>query len=199
LSSCVTFYQKNEFNADEWVLTKNERYRMIDNLMNNVTIIGKTRNEISGLLGDFDFVFNDNHIRYYLGFNENSENYFYNLKIIFTGMDVMDLIFENDIVIISAKTSENNYPKIKFDKNIWDEYINARFTMTKDIIKNKVLLGKTKDEVIELLGNEYHNYGNENLLCYYVGFVPQFVSIDPDILMIHFENGIAKKVKQLET
>ena len=60
--------------------------------------------------------------------------------------------------------------------------------MSKNIIKSEILIGKTKEEVIELLGNGYQDYG-ENHIGYYLGFVPRMFNIDPDILDIYFENG----------
>ena len=67
--------------------------------------------------------------------------------------------------------------------------------MSKNIINSEMLIGKTKEEVIELLGNKYSDHG-ENHIEYYLGFVPRMLNIDPDYLDIYFENGKVIKVSQ---
>jgi hypothetical protein len=69
--------------------------------------------------------------------------------------------------------------------------------MSEYIIKNEILIGKTKDEIIELLGDDFYEGGNERI-SYYLGLA-QGLGIDPDILIIHFENGIVIKVYQKTT
>jgi hypothetical protein len=49
-----------------------------------------------------------------------------------------------------------------------------------------------------LLGNDYYVRG-EDSMGYYIGFVPKFANIDPDILVIYFENGIVIKAEQITT
>jgi len=60
------------------------------------------------------------------------------------------------------------------------------------------LIGKTKDEVIELLGDDFYSY-DENHIVYDLGFVPELLNIDPDVLDIYFENGKVVKVRQYGT
>jgi uncharacterized membrane protein len=99
------------------------------------------------------------------------------------------------LLIVSWIFVAEYYPKEKFDKQKWETKIEERYTMSKNIIKSEILIGKTKEEVIELLGNEYSDYG-ENHIGYYLGFVPRMFNIDPDILDIYFENGKVIKVSQ---
>ncbi|MDL2326915.1 hypothetical protein LJC67_07545, partial [Bacteroidales bacterium OttesenSCG-928-A14] len=87
------------------------------------------------------------------------------------------------------------YPKGHFNKQEWEINIEERYTMSRNIIKSEMLLGKSKEEVIELLGNEYSCY-SDNHMGYYLGFVPRLFNIDPDYLDIYFENGIVVKVSQ---
>lgn len=94
--------------------------------------------------------------------------------------------------------SVSYYPKTDFSKKEWDENKEERYKMSDDIIKNEVLIGKTKEEVIELLGDEFYTY-NENHMAYDLGFVPGFFNIDPDVLDIYFEKGKVIKVDQHET
>lgn len=90
------------------------------------------------------------------------------------------------------------YPKTDFDKNEWNENIEERYKMSKDIIKSEMLIGKTKEEVIKLLGDDYDTY-DESHIAYDLGFVPGLFNIDPDVLDIYFQNGKVIKVGQHET
>ncbi len=69
--------------------------------------------------------------------------------------------------------------------------------MSKDIINSKMLIGKTKSEVIELLGNDFSTY-DDNHIIYDLGFVPGLLTIDPDILDIYFNEDKVIRVEQHE-
>ena len=101
-------------------------------------------------------------------------------------------------IVIIWIFSISYYPKQDFNKEKWESNIEERYTMSKDIIESEMLIGKTKDEVIEILGAEYLT-SNENNITYYLGFVPGFVSIDHDVLDIYFENGRVVLVSQHQT
>jgi hypothetical protein len=91
------------------------------------------------------------------------------------------------------------HPKRHFDKQKWDTNIETRYEMSKNIIKSNMLIGKTKEEVIELLGDEYTDHCSScdiQLIIYYLGCVPRLFNIDPDHLEIHFKDGKAVKVRQ---
>jgi hypothetical protein len=90
------------------------------------------------------------------------------------------------------------YPKTDFNKQKWESNKEERYKMSNDIIKNELLIGKTKDEVINLLGNEFYKY-DDNHIAYDLGFLPGLFNIDPDVLDIYFENGKVIKVGQHET
>lgn len=90
------------------------------------------------------------------------------------------------------------YPKTDFNKQKWESNKDERYKMSNDIIKNELLIGKTKDEVINLLGNDFYKY-DDNHIAYDLGFVPGLFNIDPDVLDIYFENGKVIKVGQHET
>ena len=70
--------------------------------------------------------------------------------------------------------------------------------MSDDMIKSKMLIGKTEEEVLGLLGKDYLDY-DENRITYYLGFAPGIAPIDPDILEIYFENGKVVEVIQRST
>ena len=90
------------------------------------------------------------------------------------------------------------YPKAEFNKQKWESNKDERYKLSNDIIKSELLIGKTKDEVINLLGNDFYKY-DDNHIAYDLGFVPGLFNIDPDVLDIYFENGKVIKVGQHET
>ena len=106
---------------------------------------------------------------------------------------VSPLIYVGLIVIWIYSMSY--YPKKDFDRSEWKSNVEARYEMSKDIIDSKILIGKTKVEIIELLGAEFYAYG-DNHIAYDLGFVPGFMNIDPDYLDIYFDNGKVNKVEQ---
>jgi len=94
--------------------------------------------------------------------------------------------------------SVSYYPKTDFNKQVLIDNKEDRYKMSNDIIKNEKLIGKTKEQVIEILGNDFYFY-EESHISYYLGVVPGLFNIDPDVLDIFFEKGIVIKVGQHET
>lgn len=60
-----------------------------------------------------------------------------------------------------------------------------------------MLIGKTKKEVKETLGNEQNSNLSNNWI-YYLGFKPSLINIEPDALIIEFKNDKVIKVEQYE-
>ncbi|AXO81815.1 hypothetical protein DZC78_04915 [Olleya aquimaris] len=87
------------------------------------------------------------------------------------------------------------YPSNDFDKIKWDTNKAERYKMSEDIIESEILIGKTKTEIIQLLGNDFYSYNN-NHIAYELGFVPGLFNIDIDVLDIYFENEKVIKVSQ---
>ncbi|MDW5288770.1 hypothetical protein [Formosa sp. PL04] len=87
------------------------------------------------------------------------------------------------------------YPTSDFNKDEWNSNVEERFKISEYIIESKILIGKTREEVIQLLGNEFIT-NNESELSYELGFVPGLFNIDPDYLDIKLENGIVISVNQ---
>ncbi len=98
------------------------------------------------------------------------------------------------IIIFSITYS----PEKEFDQDKWSSDPDERYEMTKDIIESKMLEGMTKEEIINLLGNDDFNY-NEDHWAYGIGFVPGLFNIDPSVLNVHFENNKVVLVTQHET
>jgi hypothetical protein len=66
------------------------------------------------------------------------------------------------IIVIWIMTA-SYYPTQKFNKAEWDNNIEERYTMSTNIIRSEMLIGKTKEEVIELLGKDFSTYGKEHI------------------------------------
>ena len=94
--------------------------------------------------------------------------------------------------------SASYYPTSDFDQNKWNSNVEERYKMSENIIESEMLIGMTKEEIAELLGQDFYSY-NENHIAFELGFVPGLFNIDPDVLDIYFENGKVIKVKQHET
>ena len=84
------------------------------------------------------------------------------------------------------------YPERTFEKDKWTTDVEKRYEMTDDLVNNKKLIGKTKKEIIELLGQEENNLDSLRW-TYYIGYKPSIIGIDPDVLEIEFKDDIVVK------
>lgn len=124
--------------------------------------------------------------------NERSRN----VASFFSAFTIVPMIYA--AMIIGMFGWMEHYPKLDFDSQSWESQEEERFKMSKDIIESKMLLGKTENEVIEILGNDFIKE-RTNSVTYYLGFVPGFLNIDPDVLDIYFENNKVTHVEQRRT
>jgi len=87
----------------------------------------------------------------------------------------------------------------KFEKKIWVEDVYSRYKMVTDIIRNGLLIGKTKKEVIDILGEGFHeNCWGENTLCYPAYDPDNYAFLDHYELVVFFnEKGTVKRVSTL--
>ncbi|MCK5442825.1 MAG: hypothetical protein KAJ23_13130 [Maribacter sp.] len=93
--------------------------------------------------------------------------------------------------------SVSYYPTSDFEGNEWNSNVEERYKMSEDIIESKILIGKSREEVIQILGSDFIT-NNESEITYELGQVPGFFNIDPDYLDIKLENGIVISVSQYE-
>lgn len=91
-----------------------------------------------------------------------------------------------------------HYTSREFDEAGWNTNVYERYRMSRDIISSEMLIGKTLEEVIEILGEDVSIDGEEHVV-YYLGFVPSILAIDPDVLDIYFRNGQVTRVEQHRT
>ncbi len=91
--------------------------------------------------------------------------------------------------------SAESYPHNNFDKRGWSENKEERYQYAEDIINSKILIGKTKKEVIGILGDE-NNPADSDEWYYDLGFRPEIGNIDPDSMVITYKDGKVIKVEQ---
>lgn len=90
------------------------------------------------------------------------------------------------------------YPTNDFNKEKWLSDTEKRYEMSGDIIESEMLIGKTKSEVKQILGDDGNEDESDNW-SYSLGFKPGFANIDPDVLDIEFKDGKVVKVGQHNT
>src|ERR1019366_9052821 len=73
------------------------------------------------------------------------------------------------------------YPNRDFDKGRWDTDTTKRYELSKSIINSKILIGKSKPEVIKLLGTGQNSEGDDTWY-YDLGYRPELFNIDPSTL-----------------
>ncbi|MCL2860718.1 MAG: hypothetical protein FWF46_09335 [Oscillospiraceae bacterium] len=83
-----------------------------------------------------------------------------------------------------------------FNVNEWQTETEYRYTMSNDIIDKNLIIGKTKDEVIALLGNDFIEY-EKNHIGYSLGYVVDgLLGSNHAILDIYIENDTIYKVSE---
>lgn len=99
------------------------------------------------------------------------------------------------IIVILVLFYTTYYPSNYFDRQKWLNDKEKRYELSEDIIESNLLIGKTKIEVKQILGGE-GNGDNSNLWNYYLGYKPQILVLNPDVLDVEFKNGKVIKVVQ---
>ncbi|HEV8506069.1 MAG TPA: hypothetical protein VGQ53_11735 [Chitinophagaceae bacterium] len=88
------------------------------------------------------------------------------------------------------------YPESKFEKNRWDEFPDKRYELSQDIIKSKMLIGKSKTDVRLILGVDSTEPDSQNEWYIDLGYKPEIGNIDPSSLEINFKNNKVVSVTQ---
>lgn len=83
----------------------------------------------------------------------------------------------------------------RFDEKAWRANPEKRYQMVDDIIDSDLLIGKSKEDIIELLGSPYNTnlYGKDNF-AYRLGRPPSFSESKRTILIVDFELDHAVQV-----
>ena len=87
------------------------------------------------------------------------------------------------------------YPKRDFNREKWISNKERRYEYSNDIIKSKMLIGKTKAEVKQLLGTPENSEERDDWY-YNIGFVPEIMNIDRSALIVEFKDGQVTMVSQ---
>ena len=82
-----------------------------------------------------------------------------------------------------------------FDEYTWKEKPSFRKNMIPIIIEDGMAIDKTKEEIIDTFGEDFH-YINENTIFYYLESYPYLPFRNPKILTIKFEGGKSRILSQ---
>jgi hypothetical protein len=92
--------------------------------------------------------------------------------------------------------SVSYYPNRDFDKQKWFDDKDKRYELSKDIIGSKMLIGKSKVQVRQLLGDEADNKDSLNVWTFGLGIRPELFNIDDSYLQVEFDNEKVINVEQ---
>lgn len=82
-----------------------------------------------------------------------------------------------------------------FDAKVWQAEPLQRYEMADDIIESQILSGKTKREIIEILGQpDSKSNAEKEGFIYKIGDPPSFFSSQKEYLLIIFKNEHVEKV-----
>lgn len=83
----------------------------------------------------------------------------------------------------------------RFTSEAWKTNPSHRYKMVDDLIEHQYLIGKTKDEVIQLLGKpNWIMSSNEDVYLYRIGKAPSFFNTEREELLVAFDKQIVEKV-----
>jgi len=83
----------------------------------------------------------------------------------------------------------------RFDKEIWHNEPLKRYEMVDNLIEQQLLIGKTKEETILLLGTPNSTISLEqDVFLYEIGEAPSFMKTKGEQLLVTFENQKVVKV-----
>jgi hypothetical protein len=87
------------------------------------------------------------------------------------------------------------YFEEQFDADLWHSNPAKRYQMADDIINNNLFIGKTEEEIVQLLGEpEIFTEDSKNYIVYKMGNAPSFKKYLGDRLVIIFEDDMVEKV-----
>lgn len=77
----------------------------------------------------------------------------------------------------------------KFDRDVWIEKENKRVYIVDDLLEKHQLVGKSKQEILQLLGKptETESFMKTNQIVYYLGDERGLIRIDSERLIVNFD------------
>lgn len=128
-----------------------------------------------------------------------------NFKIIvslITTLILTPIVFNISIPLFFSVLFYEYHPESKFDTIEWTENRSERHEMRKDLIESGILLGKTKSEIIKILGKPENNINIENDTLrnwdYYLGSEGHGMGWKFHYLSLSFKNNIVQNAKNNE-
>lgn len=120
---------------------------------------------------------------------------FRNYRYAFGMSMIVSYLFSGLIILIYVVVSSYNFTNVenkKFDQTAWSINKNDRFEMVENLIRDSLLINKTKVETIEILGepNEIEGEAIKYLTGVKGSLYPQFY-----FLKIYFKNDKVAKVE----
>jgi len=76
---------------------------------------------------------------------------------------------------------------------MWHINKEKRYEYTRNLIESRMLIGKTKNEVVKILGDDADT-SKVGRLGYDIGSQPEITGVDPGYLIINFKNDRADSV-----
>lgn len=92
------------------------------------------------------------------------------------------LVFLFSLILFSCSSESE-----KFDSNEWKNDAEGRYRMVENLVESKLLIGKYKEEVIELLGPDTEQGPCNNCIGFSTNNPDQGFSIDHEVLEINFD------------
>jgi len=87
----------------------------------------------------------------------------------------------------------------RFNQQQWQSERTTRYKLAEDIMESEMLIGKTKQEVITLLGSPSPStFTGSDHLVYVLGKPPSFLEAKAEKLVVVFENSFAIEVIHLQ-
>ena len=128
-----------------------------------------------------------------------------NLKIILSIISTLILtpiVYYFTIIAFFSTLFYEYQPENKFESKEWIENRHDRHEMRNDLIESKILIGKTKPELIEILGKPQSDLimskDTLNNLTYYLGSEGHGFGIKIHYLNLKFKNGKVEKAENIE-
>lgn len=93
------------------------------------------------------------------------------------------------------------YPHYTFDKSDWAADVSQRYKMADDVVDSQMLIGLTKQQAVELLGEPYHDWDSiDHTIRFDIGERPTpGLDLDPDELVLDLKDGKVVKSYLHET
>jgi len=92
---------------------------------------------------------------------------------------------------------QGNYPDRDFDKAKWLKNKEKRYEYARDLIESGILLGKSKSEVLTMLGKDADTTRTDEL-GYDIGSKPAVNGVDQSYLVIDFKSGEVVTVSEYQ-